>query len=78
MGQGHVDHYDDIRLNSTIGYITPKDMVAGHQQRAAWQLERITSGWPTIRESLTVSAFIGSNLPTWKHYFRLALTSIGT
>jgi hypothetical protein len=24
------DHYNDIRLNSAIGYITPKDMLAGH------------------------------------------------
>jgi hypothetical protein len=24
--------YNDIRLNSAIGYITPKDMLAGHQQ----------------------------------------------
>jgi len=30
--KGYVDHYNDIRLNSTIGYITPKDMLAGHQQ----------------------------------------------
>jgi hypothetical protein len=30
-----VEHYNDIRLNSAIGYITPKDMLAGHQQRAA-------------------------------------------
>jgi hypothetical protein len=28
----YVDHYNDIRLNSAIGYITPKDMLAGHQQ----------------------------------------------
>ena len=27
-----VDHYDDIRLNSAIGYITPKGMLAGHPQ----------------------------------------------
>ncbi len=30
--KGYVDHYNDIRLNSAIGYITPKDMLAGHQQ----------------------------------------------
>jgi hypothetical protein len=27
-----VEHYNDVRLNSAIGYITPKDMLAGHQQ----------------------------------------------
>ncbi len=32
MGKGYVDHYNDIRLNCAIGFITPKDMLAGHQQ----------------------------------------------
>ena len=27
-----VDHYNDIRLNSAISYITPKDMLARHQR----------------------------------------------
>jgi hypothetical protein len=26
-----VQHYNNVRLNSAIGYITPKDMLAGHQ-----------------------------------------------
>jgi hypothetical protein len=26
------EHYNNVRLNSAIGYITPKDMLAGHQQ----------------------------------------------
>jgi len=30
--KGYVDHYNEIRLNSAIGYITPKDMLAGHKQ----------------------------------------------
>jgi putative transposase len=30
--QGYVEHYNNVRLNSAIGYITPKDMLAGHQQ----------------------------------------------
>jgi putative transposase len=30
---GYVEHYyNNIRLNIAIGYITPKDMLAGHQQ----------------------------------------------
>ncbi|HLJ18500.1 MAG TPA: DDE-type integrase/transposase/recombinase [Bryobacteraceae bacterium] len=30
--QGYVERYNNERLNSAIGYITPKDMLAGHQQ----------------------------------------------
>jgi len=30
--QGYVEHYNNIRLNSAIGYITPKDMLAGRQE----------------------------------------------
>ena len=30
--RGYVEHYNEIRLNSAIGYITPKDMMAGRQQ----------------------------------------------
>jgi putative transposase len=28
---GYVDHYNNVRLNSATGYITPKDMLAGRQ-----------------------------------------------
>src|SRR5215510_8581641 len=31
--EGYVEHYNDIRLNSAIGYITPKDMLAGRQEK---------------------------------------------
>jgi putative transposase len=30
--KGYVDHDNDIRLSSAIGYITPKNMLARHQQ----------------------------------------------
>jgi len=36
--KGYVEHYNNVRLNSAIGYITPKDMLAGYQQ--AIQAER--------------------------------------
>jgi putative transposase len=29
--QGYVEHYNNVRLNSAIGYTTPKDMLAGRQ-----------------------------------------------
>ena len=30
--QRYVEHYNHVRLNSAIGYITPKHMLAGRQQ----------------------------------------------
>jgi putative transposase len=33
-------HYNDVRLNSAIGYITPKDMLAGHQQEIQDERDR--------------------------------------
>ena len=30
--EGYVEQYNKVRLNSAIGYITPKDMLAGRQQ----------------------------------------------
>ena len=30
--RGYVEHYNNVRLNSAIGYTTPKDMLAGRQQ----------------------------------------------
>ena len=32
--EGFVGHYNNVRLNSAIGYITPKDMLAGHRAPA--------------------------------------------
>jgi putative transposase len=34
----YVEHYNNVRLNSAVGYITSKDMLAGHQQeiQAEW------------------------------------------
>jgi putative transposase len=31
--KGYVEHYNNVRLNSAIGYITPKDMLAGISRR---------------------------------------------
>jgi putative transposase len=30
--EGYVDYYNNLRLNSATGYITPKDMPGGRQQ----------------------------------------------
>jgi hypothetical protein len=32
--QGYVEHYNNVRLNSATGYITPKDMLAGGNRRS--------------------------------------------
>ena len=53
LTQGYIEHYNNLRLNNAIGYITPKDMLAGHQQeiqaerdgkleaaRQPWQIRR--------------------------------------
>ena len=36
--EGYVEHYNNVRLNSAIGYITPKDALAGRQKEihAEW------------------------------------------
>jgi hypothetical protein len=31
-GSRRVEHYNDIRLNSAVGYITSKDMLVGRQK----------------------------------------------
>jgi putative transposase len=31
-GNGCVEHFNNVRRNNAIGYITPQDMLAGHQQ----------------------------------------------
>ena len=36
----YVAHYNNVRLNSAIGYITPKDMLAGRQQEIHAERDR--------------------------------------
>jgi putative transposase len=38
--KGYVEHYNNVRLNSAIGYITPKSMLAGHQQEIQAERDR--------------------------------------
>ena len=38
--RANVDHYNNVRLNSATGYITPKDMLAGRQQEIQAERDR--------------------------------------
>jgi putative transposase len=38
--ESYVEHYNNVRLNSAIGYITPKDMLAGRQQEIHAERDR--------------------------------------
>jgi putative transposase len=38
--ESYVEHYNNVRLNSATGYITPKDMLAGHQQEIQAERDR--------------------------------------
>ena len=38
--EGYVERYNDVRLNSAIGYIAPKDMLAGRQQEIHAERDR--------------------------------------
>jgi hypothetical protein len=40
LGKGYVEHYNDVRLNSAIGYMTPKDMLAGYQHEIQAERDR--------------------------------------
>jgi putative transposase len=35
-----VEHYNNVRLNSATGYVTPKDMLAGRQQEIDAERDR--------------------------------------
>ena len=38
--EGYVEHYNNVRLNSAIGYIAPKDMLAGRQRKIHAERDR--------------------------------------
>jgi len=38
--ESYVEHYNNVRLNSAIGYITPKDVLAGRQQEIHAERDR--------------------------------------
>ena len=46
-----MDHYNNVRLNSATGYITPKDMLAGRQQEIHAERDR---KWEAARKQRQV------------------------
>jgi putative transposase len=38
--EGYVERYNNVRLNSAIGYIAPKDMLTGRQQEIHAERDR--------------------------------------
>jgi putative transposase len=42
--ESYVEHYNDVRLNSAIGYITPKHMLAGRQQEIHAESDQVLEG----------------------------------
>ncbi|HTW57260.1 MAG TPA: integrase core domain-containing protein [Terriglobales bacterium] len=38
--EGYVEHYNNVRLNSAIGYVTPNDMLGGRQVEIHAQRDR--------------------------------------
>ena len=38
--EGYVEHYNNVRLNSATGYITPNDVLAGRQQEIHAERDR--------------------------------------
>jgi hypothetical protein len=40
LAQGYAGHYNNFRLNSAIGYITPNDMLAGRQHEIHAERDR--------------------------------------
>jgi putative transposase len=38
--EGYVEHYSNVRLNSAVGYVTPKDMLAGRQREIHAERDR--------------------------------------
>jgi len=40
LAKAYVEHYNNVHLNSAIGYITPKNMLAGYQQEIQAERDR--------------------------------------
>jgi len=53
--EGYVDDYNNVRLNSATGYITPKDILAGRQHDSRGTRPQAGGGQATTAESPTAS-----------------------
>jgi hypothetical protein len=49
--EGYGEHYDNVRRNSAVGYVTPKDMLAGHQQALQVERNRKSGAAPKQRQT---------------------------
>jgi hypothetical protein len=58
--EGYISYYNNVRRNSAIGYITPKDMLAGRQQEIHPGRDR------KLEEGENSGRFVGS----WLHEAR--------
>ncbi len=54
--EGYVEHYNNVRLNSAIAYITPKDMLLGRQREIHVERDR------RLEEARNSVRFVGSRL----------------
>jgi putative transposase len=72
--KGYVEHYNNVRLNSAIGYIKPKDMLGGRQE--AIQAERDQK--LEARPETTADSSPASRLTDRKHQVERAVSSINT
>ena len=68
--QGYVEHYNNIRLNSAIGYITPKDMLDGRRKTftpnatGSWQRLGSNGGFVASRSHKKVSLHFSVCFPS--------------
>jgi hypothetical protein len=49
--KGYVEHYNNVRLNSAVGYITPKDVLSGRQREIHADRDRKLEGAKTAAGS---------------------------
>jgi hypothetical protein len=69
---GYVEHYNNVRLNSAIGYIAPKDMLTGHQEEIQAERDRkLDAARETAEESPPASRVTDE-----RDYFRLTTPEV--